>query len=461
MRISMGLFFLTMACAGGEPDFVDDDGDGVQPPEDCDDSDPTVKPFSVDVNHDGVDADCDGQDGPGIHGILQMHASLTSLGPEDARGAHTVLVCDLTGDGHDNLLFGTETEEGARMFVSSSPLQPGPIATVTSPASFTTLNGWFRSPACGDYNGDGRDDVVGIRNSPGYWEVVLWLQPEAGFSGRLTSADALAFPLPEVGFPSVRFNELDGLAGTDLMVGFGRQGSEYEYWHLSGGTSVGPILEVAEPIEVGIPLIVYSQRLQLDADPELEVLWCSLDEPCEVLDSLPPDGVYSEDYRIGYIESSADVLVRSLTVGDFDGDGSADDLLGYAFGRGIDLFLDAPDQLATNRVIASAQTFDVVVSNVANLGDLDGDGIDDIGTSPTRDEVEANFVYSVARLVNGTPEEALLLEVQHPNRTLGGTIAGDFDVDGLPDIAFSAFDYDGATGQLGVYLSSHAPTAAE
>jgi hypothetical protein len=43
---------------------VDNDGDGVSPPADCDDTDPARKPGAKDIPHDGIDQDCNGKDAP-------------------------------------------------------------------------------------------------------------------------------------------------------------------------------------------------------------------------------------------------------------------------------------------------------------------------------------------------------------------------------------------------------------
>jgi hypothetical protein len=59
-----------LGCAGDDPDrpvpepdpVEDGDGDGVVPPEDCDDGDAGVFPGAPDPFYDGVDSDCGGND---------------------------------------------------------------------------------------------------------------------------------------------------------------------------------------------------------------------------------------------------------------------------------------------------------------------------------------------------------------------------------------------------------------
>ena len=62
-----------MACYGGPPhryhpdiprtNCVDNDKDGSCAPADCNDHDPKVSPTAADAPGDGIDQNCDGQDG--------------------------------------------------------------------------------------------------------------------------------------------------------------------------------------------------------------------------------------------------------------------------------------------------------------------------------------------------------------------------------------------------------------
>ena len=72
---------------------VDPDGDGVLPPEDCDDQRADVYPGAEDANGDGVDADCDGNDGTVYVGcspidVPDVHATI-----EDAIAAGDAAIC--------------------------------------------------------------------------------------------------------------------------------------------------------------------------------------------------------------------------------------------------------------------------------------------------------------------------------------------------------------------------------
>lgn len=111
------MLLLALACAAPDPADTapagptDADGDGVFTPDDCDDTDPDVFPGAPaeDLPGDGVDAECDGHDGPPYEGcapilVPDVHATI-----EDALAAGETSIC--LGEG---TFTPTGLPEGAR-----------------------------------------------------------------------------------------------------------------------------------------------------------------------------------------------------------------------------------------------------------------------------------------------------------------------------------------------------------
>lgn len=72
---------------------VDPDGDGVLPPDDCDDTRADVHPGAEDANGDGVDADCDGTDGTAFVGCSPIDVPDVYPTIEDAIDAGDAGIC--------------------------------------------------------------------------------------------------------------------------------------------------------------------------------------------------------------------------------------------------------------------------------------------------------------------------------------------------------------------------------
>jgi len=100
------------------------DGDGYEPPADCDDTDPDVHPDAVDVPYNGVDEDCyDGDlvdvDGDGWPGEEVDGEDCADANPDIHPDAE-----EICGDARDNDCDGN-TDEGC---TSKDPTNPGGLA---------------------------------------------------------------------------------------------------------------------------------------------------------------------------------------------------------------------------------------------------------------------------------------------------------------------------------------------
>ena len=135
---------------------VDDDGDGFEPPADCDDSDEDINPDATEVPYNGVDEDCDGVDLCDVDGD-GWDAEV--VGGEDCADANDTIhpdadeVCD---DGRDNDCDGL-TDEGCSTVDPTNPgglswtcsQLPGSITAVGLPAVMLLVLAWRRRSAPG------------------------------------------------------------------------------------------------------------------------------------------------------------------------------------------------------------------------------------------------------------------------------------------------------------------------
>jgi hypothetical protein len=148
--------------AKGGPDA---DGDGARRGDgDCHDGDPGIGPDAVDVCGNGLDEDCTGSDVP-CHPPLYPGLRVGDANAGSAAG-------DLNGDGVLDLVYGTFGSDVGHPVDEVSVLLGRGDGTFVKAAPLTTGVG-PSAVAVGDFDADGRDDVVAASGVTGELQVFL------------------------------------------------------------------------------------------------------------------------------------------------------------------------------------------------------------------------------------------------------------------------------------------------
>jgi hypothetical protein len=420
--------------AGKETFFVDADGDGYGDPDsqhedcgpdehdvivadDCDDGDATVHPGADDPCGDDVDSDCDPRDLQCVIGgeypAEDLDARLRADGSNQGAGEY-LDVGDVNGDGYDDVAvsaFYMDSRNGGAYIVYGPVYGDHTLDEVgdrVSSSRSTTSAG--RSIALGDLNGDGFDDLgIGAPDSTcRYW---VFFGPLSGDTS-ITSATftRIGDYGNEAGHGS-DIADVDGDGVDDLLVG--------AYEDDTIGNNAGAVYVEYGPLGPSTSFLI-------DA----------------------ADAVLYGESRLAY----AGRYVRSG--GDVDGDGAADILVAAPYASG-----GAPKVGAAYLVYgglrgtltlssADAKYLGESASDYAGegqtLGDLDGDGLDDVVIGSLNSTGGANagavyVVYGPGTGVVGLSAAHVILRGDRAQEQFGlGLAVHDIDGDGLGELLVGA-----------------------
>ncbi len=430
--------------AGCDTFYEDADGDGhggagacfceaVEPwlletSTDCDDLDASIHPGAKELD-DLIDQDCDG----GVNLMVSaMTIRVTGEAENDNAGVSAAMVGDVNGDGWGDLLVGAHGDDSNASASGAAYLVLGPVtadmALVDAHAKLLGTNyadyaGWQVAPA-GDQDGDGYADLLvaaygNDEQASGAGVAYLVYGPVSG-EHQLADADAVLWG------PSY------GLMG----------------WSIDGGEDL---------TGDGTPDLILGAYDSNDAGTDSGVAW---------LVPGPVSGQHVVDEVAIAIEGgSGDWLGYCVAVGgDQDGDGQRELLVGVALDdledtwTGSLMVYNTPldtDYLVADATVYGEAVYDRLGYSVADGGDLDGDGYDDlVAGSPYVDMLwpDAGAVWVVSGPVWG---QVASYEAQSA-RIVGPHIwaevykvdgAGDVDGDGFDDLIIGGDKVDGDAGE--------------
>ncbi len=520
-------------------DVTDVDGDGYDAieagGEDCDDTDPNLYPGvetgTPDFLNDGIDSDCDGEDGA----AFDMEEGTITISSGGLTG-NDVVLCDISGDGNDDLVVaspfgasyggsvGVYYGSGSGSWGTSMALSDADIRisdSGTTPAMFLGFG-----LVCGDFDGDGKNDLMTGRGEIDYspyisdFTVYLFSNDTLTSSPSFSSSSADAELVYSLGVVTDVNNlvvysktlwsgDFDGDGVDELAVDMGR------YYDSTTGRYLNPngdgaiwIVDVAAASGAGLDLSAYVSD-RITPDSEDSTTWVTAADDFDG-DGAPDIGIGQSFWDDGTIVTgllswmgaadtgdledleSASIIPTAEEVfgfqgafGDFDGDGLEDMVVSgiYAsdsdtFGGKLYLFSDAasvltstgldPESIASATIVGDYE-YGFLGYRLANLGDYDGDGADDLLIAePNGGPSYWGRVYALSgAAMSGTDldvDDIALFEwqaqkwsgISDPTSELRfaiATDAGDIDGDGYADVVISDSLAD-SDGVVYVYLSS-------
>ncbi len=430
-------------CDGGVDEDFDLDGDGhtsnlCVDGDDCDDDDATIFGGAAETCEDGIDQSCDGYDPrctyDGSHDLGDYEKIYSDEPNFDA--GRLVVVGDPTGDGEPDIVVTTFYANG---YQGGGYVIPGPFGSTEALGD----RGYFlsggmgtsyagRSLGVGDVDGDGIDDV-GLGAPDGTEKEFIILGP---VSADVSLDDADIIISSPTAIETGHGGDLADVTGdgvADAVIG--------AYEDSTGGYASGTVFIHAGPLSAG--------DFDLDDDADLRIV-----------------GDAAMAYAGRYLRAGPDA----------NGDGIGDMLLAapyqtsaapyagsvYLVYGGLSGDIDTSDADGTFTGVAAS---DYAGEDLA-MGDLDGDGLADVivGSYGNSAGSYAGTAYVEYGPASGTTDLAaadVVIEGDYANQQFGlGFGVGDTDSDGAEELLVGAIgDRSGGNSSGATYLF-YAPITA-
>jgi hypothetical protein len=497
--------------------------------DDCDDDDASINPGEVlDWMNDGIDQDCDGTDG-GPVAMSDAEVIITGdASPTTSLLGYDVALCDLDEDGFDDLstvgVFHntyagiTAIYSGTNHASWDNGMQISDAdAEITDYGDYTAGTAFLGgSVECGNFIGDASLDLAIVRGEINYAETyvtdfTVYIFDGDDVAGTLYPADASAELISRLGVPTdaatvhtiaVSSGDVDGDGVHEIFLNMESGDGTYanndgNFWIVDASTASGAGLDLEDYVE---------HRLVPDDDDSIFSVTVIDDVSGSGSDDLLVSQAFltntvteTEDGQVSFLESVGNGTVSSQEFasmigsegeafgyrsvqGDFDGDGIQDMIISAVLDSSIDtysgemMFFSDIAATLTGANLSAAKLADATVLGqsylgqvgyqLANLGDYDGDGSDDllaIERYGGKNLEGRAYVVSGGDLISTglSIADVAILELEGPqfaSTTAFGTSVqtGDLDNDGMTDFVITdAYGGAASEGLLYVYLTTN------
>jgi hypothetical protein len=464
----------TEVIACDEPGYIEDGGD-------CDETSVDIHPEAVETCEDGIDQDCWGGDQScSVTGEWGLASSETVMTGDGAMGG-SVAFADVDGDGLSDALLGASRyngsgglESGAILIVS--PVPDGETDVTTTAAIYEGLaandHAGIAVVGIGDMDGDGYEDVaVGANEVAPSTRGAVYVLSGAGITGASTTsltAAVATFPGENDGDTTgetlANAGDIDGDGVTDWLIGCPDDST--------GPYHAGSFVVIPGAAWSGTQTVANFVRTRgdqagqhvagsIDGAGDFDgdglddlVVGAEADTTFGVHAGLAavilgPASAEGDLLDVSYLQvGGEDPLDEAGTsvagAGDMDGDGYADIIVGAprnqrgGYDTGTAYTVRGPVSGSTRLSAADGILIGVTAGGltgtaVAGLGDVDGDGFDDVAIGVPRDTslgYNTGAVYVMYGPATGTLQLTSSDGHLVGSGGAGAAIAGEGDVDG-------------------------------
>jgi len=343
----------------------------------------------------------------------------------------SVAVADFNGDGRPDLVvanYGAGTVSVYLNTAAAGATAPAFAAPVTFTVGYQPI-----SVAVGDFNGDGRPDLA-VANVGADTVSVLLDTTAAG-----ATAPSFAAPVTfAVGNAprSVAVGDFNGDGRPDLVVANDQSNTVSVLLNTMSAGATAPSFAPQITFTVGAyPFSVAVGDFNGDGRPDLAVANSTGAGTASVLLNATPAGATAPAFAVQQTFAVGNDPV-SVAVGDFNGDGRPDLAVANANDGTASVLLNTTPTGAGTPAFAAQQTFNVgAYPTSLAVGDFNGDGRPDLAVSNSN-----GYAGTMSVLLNATPAGATAPSFAAQQTFAVGSgpfsvAVGDFNGDGRPDLA--------------------------